>query len=61
MAVGDKDVPQQETISAVPDSLGKHDGESVHVEGSEKQPLRLDKSGLLLIPQPTAHKDDPLV
>ena len=27
----------------------------------KESPLQLDKSGLPLVPQPTAHKDDPLV
>jgi hypothetical protein len=31
------------------------------LQGKENPPLRLDKHGLPLMPQPTSYKDDPLV
>jgi len=33
----------------------------VEFSGRDAQDLKLDKHGLPLVPQPTAHKDDPLV
>jgi hypothetical protein len=32
-----------------------------HLKGEDGSNLKLDKRGLPLVPQPTSHKDDPLV
>ncbi len=36
-------------------------GEQTPPAPGKQQALRLDKAGLPLVPQPTSHKDDPLV
>lgn len=61
MASEKAEVSQNEMISEVPIISEKQTSELVHVEGSEKRPLQLDKAGLPLVPQPTSRKDDPLV
>lgn len=41
-----------------------HEKETLEINGNEKastQALKLDKHGLPLVPQPSDHKDDPLV
>ncbi|OAP57700.1 hypothetical protein AYL99_08438 [Fonsecaea erecta] len=60
MAAEKTEVAQHELISAAVQSPEKHDGGSLHLESSEKQPLRCDKAGLPLVPQPTNRTDDPL-
>lgn len=44
-------------VSGVP--AEKLNVDPVHLE--HRHPLRRDKAGLPLVPQPTVHKDDPLV
>lgn len=41
--------------------LSEVKSEDLELNGNDTQPLKLDKNGLPLNPQPTNHKDDPLV
>ncbi len=44
------------------DAIGPFDGSQDLTQSDAKaRPLKLDKSGLPLVPQPSDHKDDPLV
>lgn len=44
------------------DAIGTLNGSRDLEQSDEKaRPLKLDKSGLPLVPQPSDHKDDPLV
>lgn len=52
------EVSQHEMISVAAEPTEQ---QSVHLDQTSKQPLRRDKAGLPLVPQPTSHKDDPLV
>jgi hypothetical protein len=58
------DSSQHEIVPAAVEPAEKHDTDPDHLgetKGLAKEPLLLDKAGLALIPQPTSHKDDPLV
>lgn len=50
------EMSQHEAISAAPEPT-----EMERVKSTAKESIRLDKHGLPLVPQPTIHKDDPLV
>lgn len=60
----DKSTPfRHEEISGDSQSPGKRDIAPSELESTKNhgEALRLDKHGLPLVPQPSIHKDDPLV
>ena len=61
MAVETTEIAQQELIPEAAEHPEKDNVESVHLESSEKQFPRRDKTSLPLVPQPTNRKEDLLV
>lgn len=56
-----QDTYQVESLNEATLAKGDEEAATEHADAAKTRPLKLDKNGLPMVPQPSDHKDDPLV